>query len=165
MPELYEVSIRKWEDNFANSKPHLDFSDGARVGDLAVDISVQPNNIWKCFDNTIGSPKWIRQEGVANIELLDNASTDVIIGDATLEKQVVMTYTLTGTNVSHEGIMRICSGYNNEIIIDDEFGGIKPAFNVRTIGRVENGNTVITFDLSSGVGSDLFLEYNIVSRL
>jgi hypothetical protein len=58
MVELNTIAARKWEQDFSGATPTLDTTDGVAVGDIAVDTSTTPDKVWKCYDNTNGSPIW-----------------------------------------------------------------------------------------------------------
>jgi len=64
MIQLREIGILKWIADFGGNPPTIDrdtngTNKGARVGDIAIDISVTPNKQWVCVDNTPGAPVWV----------------------------------------------------------------------------------------------------------
>lgn len=68
MIQLRKIGVRKWKftsGNHGTPPNHLDLNTtgnrlGVQVGDIAWDISIHPNPIWICYDNTPGHPVWER---------------------------------------------------------------------------------------------------------
>jgi len=70
--QLNTLAPKKWVDNFEGAAPALDYSDGIRVGDFAIDIGGTGSSssssgsageggaglLWRCYDNTEGAPVW-----------------------------------------------------------------------------------------------------------
>jgi len=84
--ELNTLSPKKWASNYGGSAPTLDITDNVRVGDIAIDTSTSPNDIWRCQDDTSGAPVWVKEgstgggiseysSGVARIKASDTGVT------------------------------------------------------------------------------------------
>lgn len=164
MPELYSRAIKKWTADYSNSAPTIDFSNGVRIGDVAIDSSQFPNIIWRCYDNTIGNPVWKKYEDQQNITILDNDINKIIVGNVNSDIEIILTYVLTGGQYHHNGSLKIsCDGTN--VIIEEEFGGINPIDSIVISASIDSDNIIMIFDTTNGVGQNLGLVYNIINRL
>ena len=163
MPELYARAIKKWIVSLNGNIPTLDFHNGVRVRDIAIDTSVYPNKIWVCYENTIGSPVWVQEDHPVSVRLYDNAANTVIVGNVN-DKSIIISYLIHGVLFHQDGVIKI-SVVNGEISFSDEFSGRNPVFDMNIYANMVNNKITLYFDMRSGVGEDLLLEYNIINRI
>lgn len=164
MPELNARAIKKWVRDFGGIVPDIDFSNGVRVRDIAIDTSCTPNKIWICRDNTIGNPIWEEENIQSTKNLICGQHNYINIYSVSNTEQLLIAYMMNNNAVQHEGLLRI--GYSdNEVTVDNEYGGKSPVESLVVTCSYSNGVLTIDFNLTDTVGDDMVLEYNTISKL
>jgi hypothetical protein len=162
MAELHEISVRKWVRNLSGLPPTLDFSNGARILDLCVDSS--SNISWRCADNTTGSPKWVMEDIPGSLTIHDETVNSVVIGKTSLGSQFTVQYLLFGGAVHQSGTLTV-SHNGTDIAVDNEYGGVSPTHKIDVSGEISEGNMILKFDTTEGVGSSLSLRYTVENKI
>lgn len=165
MPELYSRAIKKWERDYSGIVPNIDFANGVRIGDIAIDTGVSPRNQWRCDDNAIGAPVWTKMEyGKMQFTVADSSISNLSIGDKTVDTSIDIEYSLSGGSFHHEGSMKV-SHDGTTAYIRDIFGGNNPVHNIEIDANIVVNDIVIVFDTTLGIGTSLAFNYKIVNRI
>jgi hypothetical protein len=162
MPELYSRAIRKFERDFGGLRPNLDFSNGVRVFDVAIDIGISPMWSWKCLDNTIGAPVWHMENFSRYDSIPDEDVHDINVGDKNHDLQIVILYSMVGHLYVQDGIVRI-SHNGSAVSMDHEYGGTNPAHQVEFSAKITGSAIYLAVDTMEGVGCSLGFAYNILN--
>ena len=164
MPELNSRAIKKWIADFAGLAPTLDFSNGVRTRDVAIDTGTSPSRTWICSDNTIGSPVWRLESQPLSDTIPDNTAGSVPVGDISIHGQILVAYTARGGAYNQEGLVRI-SHNGVDLTHDHEFSGSQEVQGMEVYPGLAGNIILLYFDTTAGVGTHLRLVYNILSQL
>lgn len=165
MPELYARAIKKWKQNFSGTVPTIDFSNGVRVGDIAIDESVSPYNQWRCDDNAIGAPVWTRIEyGKGQFSIPDNSISSLTLGNKVVDTTIALEYFLTGGSFQHEGEITL-SHNGTTAHVRHMYSGSYPVHDLEVDADIVGNDLNVTFDTTAGVGTTLTFNYKVTNRI
>ena len=165
MPELYARAIKKWERDYSGIAPNIDFANGVRIGDIGIDTGTSPRLQWRCEDNAIGAPVWIRIEhGTLTFSIPDLATSYLPIGDIGIDTSIDIEYSISGGAFHHEGTVKV-SHDSTTAYIRDMFGGTNPVHDIDLDADISGSDIRIVFDTTAGIGVTLTFNYKIVNRI